>query len=239
MKMRRSGGCGAFGGGGGFPRWRDEVGTDAPSRSGNATQTASNARFSALRGERSFLRRNARVRPQNEHVCIRTASFFGEMPWFRAVMLYFMRERKHFVHEIKHYAHEISSFSCESRSFVLVRSSFTRERSYSEDEMLSFTDERSSFGCERSSFVGERLHSGRERLSFGGGIKHSVRERSLRGGEMLYRRAVRFPSRCESLLPDGLPASVGVSAILCLRRRSADPGRGGDRPAVFLLSRPG
>ena len=66
--------------GGGFPRWRDEVGTDAPSRSGNATQTASNARFPALRGERSFLRRNAPVRPQNEHVCIRTASFFGEMP---------------------------------------------------------------------------------------------------------------------------------------------------------------
>ncbi len=128
-------------------------------------------------------------------------------------MLYFMRERKHFVHEIKHYAHESSSFSCESRSFVLVRSSFTRERSYSEDEMLSFTNERSSFGCERSSFVGERLHSGRERLSLGGGIKHSVRERSLRGGEMLYRRAVRFPSRCESLLPEGLPASAGGSAI--------------------------
>ena len=124
-------------------------------------------------------------------------------------MLYFMRERKHFVHEIKHYAHESSSFSCESRSFVLVRSSFTRERSYSEDEMLSFTNERSSFGCERSSFVGERLHSGRERLSFGGGIKHSVRERSLRGGEMLYRCAVWLPSRCESLLPYVLPASGG------------------------------
>ena len=147
-------------------------------------------------------------------------------------MLYFMRERKHFVHEIKHYAHESSSFSCESRSFVLVRSSFTCERSYSEDEMLSFTNERSSFGCERSSFVGERL-------SFGGGIKHSVRERSLRGGEMLSRRAVWFPLRCESLLPDGLPASAGVSAILCLRRRPADPGHGWDRPAAFLLPRPG
>jgi len=121
-------------------------------------------------------------------------------------MLYFMREMLSFVNESL-------SFACERSYFKHEILYFSRERSYFESEMLSFTHERSSFRRESLSFVGERLHSGRERLSLGGGIKHSVRERSFRGGEMLYRCAVWLPSRCESLLPDGLPASGGPASI--------------------------
>ena len=123
-----------------------------------------------------------------------------EMLSFAHESLSFACERSYFKHEILYFTHERSCFECEMLSFADERSSFVHE-------MLSFTHERSSFRRESLSLVGERFHFERERLSLGGGIKHSVRERSLRGGEMLYRRAVWFPSRCESLLPDGLPAS--------------------------------